>query len=50
MSFQERAKLGFGAVIQTIASYLNDGAQTSGNLEIEKHFKKQKTKRLEQLE
>lgn len=32
MSFQERAKLGFGALIQTIASYLNDGAQTSGNL------------------
>lgn len=36
-----------GAIIRTIASYLNDGAQTSGNLEIKKHFKKQETKKLE---
>ena len=36
-----------GAIIRTSASYLNDGAQTSGNLEIKKHFKKQETKKLE---
>ena len=42
-----KSEIRFGAVIQAIASYLNDGAQTSGNLEIEKHFKKQETKRLE---
>ena len=37
----------FGTIIQTIASYLNNGTQTSKTIEAEKHYKKQETKRLE---
>ena len=42
-----KSQIRFGAVIQTIASYLNDGAQTSATIEDEKHYKKQEAKRLE---
>jgi len=37
----------FGAIIQTIASYLNNGEKTSSTVEVEKHFKKQETEKLE---
>lgn len=42
-----KSQIRFGGIIQSIASYLNDGAQTSEIIEDEKHFKKQETKRLE---
>jgi hypothetical protein len=42
-----KSQVRFGAIIQSIASYLNDGTQTSPIIEVEKHFKKQETKRLE---
>ena len=42
-----KSQIRFGTVIQSIASYLNDGAQTGTIIEDEKHFKKQETKRLE---
>ena len=42
-----KSQVRFGAIIQSIASYLNDGTQTSAIIEDEKHFKKQETKRLE---
>ena len=42
-----KSEIRFGAIIQAIACYLNDGAQTSSTIEIEKHFKKQETKNLE---
>jgi hypothetical protein len=42
-----KSQIRFGAIIQSIASYLNDGAQTSAIIKDEKHFKKQETKRLE---
>ena len=42
-----KSQIRFGAIIQSIACYLNDGAQTSKIIEDEKHFKKQETKRLE---
>ena len=42
-----KSQIRFGAIIQSIASYLNDGSQTSAIIEDEKHFKKQETKRLE---
>ena len=42
-----KSQVRFGAIIQSIASYLNDGAETSAIIEDEKHFKKQETKRLE---
>ncbi len=42
-----KSQVRFGAIIQSITSYLNDGAQTSAIIEDEKHFKKQETKRLE---
>ena len=41
------SQIRFGTVIQTIASYLNDGEKTSTTIEVEKHFKKEETKRLE---
>lgn len=41
-----KIKIGYGAIIQTIACYLKDGETSSGSLEDEKHFKKQETKRL----
>ena len=42
-----KSQIRFGTVIQTIASYLNDGEKTSETIEVEKHFKKEETKRLE---
>ncbi|MBK8806017.1 MAG: hypothetical protein IPO21_04950 [Bacteroidales bacterium] len=42
-----KSQIRFGTVIQSIASYLNDGEKASATIEIEKHFKKQETKRLE---
>jgi hypothetical protein len=42
-----KSQVRFGAVIQAIASYLKDGEKTSAIIEIEKYFKKQETKRLE---
>lgn len=42
-----KSQIRFGTIIQTIASYLKDGAQTSASIEGEKHYKKQETKRLE---
>ena len=42
-----KSQIRFGAIIQTIASYLKDGEKTSATIEIEKHFKKEETKRLE---
>ena len=42
-----KSKIRFGTVIQSIASYLNNGEKASATIEIEKHFKKQETKRLE---
>ena len=42
-----KSQIRFGTIIQSIASYLNDGAQTSPIIKDEKHFKKQETKRLE---
>lgn len=37
----------FGAIIQSVACYLNNGAQASSTIEIEKHYKKQEAKKLE---
>jgi hypothetical protein len=42
-----KSKIRFGATIQAIACYLNDGAQTSPTIENEKHLKKQEAKILE---
>ena len=42
-----KSQIRFGTIIQTIASYLNDGAQASKTIEVEKHYKKQETERLE---
>lgn len=45
--FSGKSQIRFGTIIQSIASYLNDGAQTGTIIEDEKHFKKQETKSLE---
>lgn len=37
----------FGKLIQTVASYLNNGEKASPTVEIEKHFKKQEAEKLE---
>lgn len=42
-----KSQIRFGTIIQSIASYLNDGPQTGAIIEDEKHFKKQETKSLE---
>ena len=42
-----KSEVRFGAIIQTIASYLNNGEKTSSIIEIEKHFKSKEAKRLE---
>lgn len=42
-----KSKVGFGTVIQTIASYLGDGPETSSAVENSMHFKKQEAERLE---
>ena len=41
-----KSQIRFGTIIQSIASYLNNGAKTSAIIEDEKHFKKQETERL----
>lgn len=42
-----KSQISFGTIIQTIASYLSDGTQTSSGVEKTKQFKEQETKRLE---
>jgi len=42
-----KSEVRFGTVIQTIASYLNDGEKAGQTIEIEKHFKKQEATKLE---
>lgn len=42
-----KSEVRFGTIIQTIAGYLSDGAQTSTNAENEKYHDKQETERLE---
>lgn len=42
-----KSQIRYGTTIQSVASYLNDGAQTSTIIEDEKHIKKQETKKLE---
>lgn len=42
-----KSQIRVGTIIQTIASYLNDGEKSSTSVEIEKHFKKQEAKKLE---
>ncbi len=42
-----KSEVRFGAIIQAIACYLNNGAQTSATIEHEKSLKKQETKILE---
>jgi hypothetical protein len=42
-----KSQIRFGAIIQSIASYLNYGTQTGAIIKDEKHFKKQETKSLE---
>ena len=42
-----KSQIRFGAIIQSIASYLKNGAQTGASIEDQKHFKKQEAKRLE---
>jgi len=42
-----KSKIRFGTVIQTIACYLSNGAQTGTAIEVEKHYKKEEEKRLE---
>jgi len=42
-----KSQIRFGTIIQAIACYLNDGEKTSTTIEVDKHFKKQETKRLE---
>jgi hypothetical protein len=42
-----KSEIRFGATIQAVASYLNDGEKTSSNVENEKHFKSEEAKRLE---
>jgi hypothetical protein len=42
-----KSEVRFGTIIQAIACYLNNGAQTSSTIKDEKSFKKQETKILE---
>ena len=42
-----KSEVRFGAIIQTIASYLNNGEKTSPIVEVTKQNKKEETKRLE---
>ena len=41
-----KSKVRFGTIIQAIAGYLSDGEKTGPNVEVQKHFKEQETKRL----
>lgn len=43
-----KSQVRFGTIIQTIASHLGNGSQTSPTIEISKQFKEEETKRLEQ--
>lgn len=43
-----KSKIRIGTIIQTIASYLNDGEESGTSPEVEKHFKKQEAKKLEE--
>jgi hypothetical protein len=42
-----KSQIRIGTIIQTIASYLNDGEKSGTSAESEKHFKKQEAKKLE---
>ena len=42
-----KSEIRFGTVIQAITSYLNNGEKASPTFEVEKHFKKQETEKLE---
>jgi len=42
-----KSQIRYGTAIQSVASYLNDGTQTSTIIEDEKHIKKQEKKKLE---
>lgn len=42
-----KSEVRFGTIIQAIASYLNDGEKASRDVEVQKHFKEQETKRLD---
>ena len=42
-----KSQIRIGTIIQTIASYLNDGEESGTSAESEKHFKKQEAKKLE---
>jgi hypothetical protein len=42
-----KSKVRFGTIIQAITCYLNNSSQTSSTIEIEKSFKKQETKIIE---
>jgi hypothetical protein len=42
-----KSEVRFGTIIQAITCYLNNGAQTSSTIEVEKSLKKQETKILE---
>lgn len=42
-----KSKVSYGATIQTIAGYLDDGEKAGADTEIEKHFKRKETERLE---
>jgi hypothetical protein len=42
-----KSKIRFGTTIQAITRYLNNGEEASPTFEVEKHFKKQETEKLE---
>ncbi len=42
-----KSQVSFGAIIQTIASYLNNGSKTGSETESSKQIREQETKRLE---
>ena len=42
-----KSKVSYGTTIQTIAGYLDDGEKAGADTEIEKHFKRKETERLE---
>ncbi len=44
-----KSEVRFGTIVQTIASYLSDGAQTSSNAENQKHHDEQEATRLEKF-
>jgi hypothetical protein len=42
-----KSEIRFGATIQAVSRYLNNGEKASPTFEVEKHFKKQETEKLE---